>query len=198
MNKIKKVPIDCADRFVLANKLWGYDFYNTDVYAQIAYDESGFSVRFTIGESNPFFEKKHHFEEVCHDSCVEFFVNFTPKQSDKYINFEVNAAGIMYAAYGSNRYDGVLLDLEEIEGLDIKPEIQEEYWTVSYKIGFDLIRKYYPQFDIEHFDYILGNLYKCGDKTAYRHYLSYFKVGTEKPDFHRPEYFGEFAIEMPE
>lgn len=196
MNKIKKVSINTADRFVLANKLWGYDCYNTDVYAQIAYDESGFNVRFIVEESNPLIEKTHHFEGVCEDSCVEFFVNFTPEWSDKYINFEVNAAGIMFAAYGSSRYDGVQLELEDIQGLDIKAEIKDGYWTVSYRISFDLIRKYYPRFDIEHCDYILGNLYKCGDKTAYRHYLSYFKVETEKPDFHRPEYFDKFMVEI--
>lgn len=194
MSKIKKVSLKDADRFVLNKKLWGFDAYDAEVYAQIAYDEQGFKIKFTIGESNPFIEKKHHFEEVCEDSCVEFFVNFTPEQSDKYINFEVNAAGVMYAAIGTDRYNNAFLQLEEIEGLNIHTEIKEEYWMVSYEISYELIKKYYPYFDIKQCDYILGNLYKCGSKTAYRHYLSYFEVGTEKPDFHRPEYFGKLIV----
>ena len=37
-----------------------------------------------------------------------------------------------------------------------------------------------------------GNLYKCADKAKTPHYLSAFEIETEKPDFHRPEYFREF------
>ena len=36
-----------------------------------------------------------------------------------------------------------------------------------------------------------GNIYKCGDRTAHPHYLSWAPIGTPSPDFHRPEYFGE-------
>jgi hypothetical protein len=35
-----------------------------------------------------------------------------------------------------------------------------------------------------------ANFYKCGDKLTVPHYLSWNPVGAEKPDFHRPEYFG--------
>ena len=34
-----------------------------------------------------------------------------------------------------------------------------------------------------------GNLYKCADKAKTPHYLSAFPINTEKPDFHRPEFF---------
>ena len=195
MSKIKKVSVENADKFVLENKLWGYDAYDAEVYAQIAYDDEGFIVKFTIGESNPRREMQHHFEFVHTDSCVEFFVNFTPEQSNKYINFEVNAAGVMNVAFRSSRQESVRLELEEVEGFHITPEIKEDHWTVTYKIGFDFIKKYYPQFDINHCEYLLGNLYKCGDETEMVHYLSYFKVGTEKPDYHRPEYFGKIVVE---
>ena len=44
-------------------------------------------------------------------------------------------------------------------------------------------------------DVLKANFYKCGDKLSVPHYLSWNPVTTEKPDFHRPEYFGllEFA-----
>ena len=142
-----------------------------------------------------FREKKQHLEFVHEDSCVEFFVNFLPDESDKYINFEVNAAGAMNAAFRSNKNDGVPLELEEIEGFCITPEIKEDCWCVTYKVGFDFIKKYYPEFDINSCDYIKGNFYKCGDKTEIEHYISYFRVGTEQPDFHRPEFFGKISIE---
>lgn len=78
MNKIKQVPIEQADKFALKQKLWGFDAYDKEVYAQIAYDNMGFIVKFTIFEVNPLCLKKHHFEQVCEDSCVEFFANFSP------------------------------------------------------------------------------------------------------------------------
>ena len=39
-----------------------------------------------------------------------------------------------------------------------------------------------------------ANFYKCGDKTAHPHYLSWSPIHTEKPDFHRPEFFGELIL----
>lgn len=193
--KIKKGDIDYADKFALKNKLWGSDAYMSSVYVQVAYNAEGFIVRFTVGESDPLRNKKHHFEFVHEDSCVEFFVNFLPEKSDKYINFEVNAAGAMNAAFRSNRNDGVPLLLEEIEGFYITPKIENDFWSVTYKIGYDFIQKYYPAFDISSCDYIKGNFYKCGDKTEMEHYISYFKIGTEHPDFHRPEFFCRIYLE---
>lgn len=194
MAEIKKCGIENADVFKLENKLWGSDAYRNPVYAQIAYDDSGFIVRFTVGEANPLREKKQHLEYVHEDSCVEFFANFLPEKSNKYINFEVNAAGAMNVAFRSHRHDATPLKIEEIEGFHITPEIKEDLWTVTYKIGFDFLKKYYPEFDISSCDYIMGNLYKCGDKTEMEHYLSYFKVETERPDYHRPEFFGKIYL----
>lgn len=195
MSKIKKTKIENADKFPINNIQWGYTGYNNEVYAQISYDDKGFNVKFTVCERNPLRNKTKHFEHVHLDSCVEFFVNFTPEKSDKYINFETNANGVMNTAFRRSRFDSVNLELKEIEEFDITPEIHEDYWTVSYKIGFDFIKKYYPEFDIKNCKYIKGNLYKCGEETAIEHYISYFPVGCDTPDFHRPEYFGKIEVE---
>lgn len=195
MTEIKKTAVDTADKIFINNKLWGYTDYNNEVYAQISYDNEGFWVKFTVFESNPKRTKKEHFEHVHLDSCVEFFCNFDPGNSDKYINFETNANGVMNASFRRNRADSQKLLKEEIEAFGIKTEIYDDKWTVSYKIGFSFIKKYYPQFDIEKCKFIKCNLYKCGDETQIMHYLSYFDVKCEKPDFHRPEYFGKIEIE---
>ena len=41
---------------------------------------------------------------------------------------------------------------------------------------------------------VRGNFYKCGDKTAHPHFVSWNPVGTPSPDFHRPEFFGELLL----
>ncbi len=38
---------------------------------------------------------------------------------------------------------------------------------------------------------IPANFYKCGDKLRTPHFLSWNKIEIEKPDFHRPDFFGE-------
>ena len=195
MSKIRKTPLDHADKFVLGNVLWGYDKYTAEVYAQLAYDDTGFLVKFTVAEANPLRTKTKHFEYVHEDSCVEFFVNFMPEKSNRYINFETNANGVMNASFRADRYDTEPLKIDEIQNFNITPEIRTDDWTITYKVGFDFIQKYYPGFDIKDCKYVIGNLYKCGDKTETEHYKSYYPVGCEKPDYHRPEYFGKFEVE---
>ena len=41
---------------------------------------------------------------------------------------------------------------------------------------------------------VRANFYKCGDKTAHPHFLSWNPVVSSKPDFHRPECFGELIL----
>lgn len=191
---IKNESIEKSEKIAIDNALWGYTKYTPRVYANIVYDESGFEIKFTAVEKNPTRTKTNHFEFVHEDSCVEFFVNFDPKNSDKYINFETNANGAMNVAFRSDRYNEQRLELSEIESFNITPNVEEEFWTISYKIGFDFIKKYYHKFNIEECEYIMGNLYKCGDKTPEEHYMSHFEVKCDTPDFHRPEYFGKMWV----
>ena len=46
-------------------------------------------------------------------------------------------------------------------------------------------------------DTVSANFYKCGDKTAHIHFVSWSPIGCEKPDFHRPEYFGTLEFAKP-
>ena len=193
--KIKKVQVDDAETLKIDTVLWDSGDGAPDTYAQIAYDDEGFEIKYRIEESNPLAEQTVHCQPVHTDSCVEFFVNFLPDETDWYINFEVNANGIMNPSYRLDRYQAEHLTLEEIEGLDIKTDINEDYWTVSFKMSYEFIRHYYKGFDINKCNYIIGNLQKCGEKTNVKHFLSYFPIECEKPDFHRPEYFGTFTVE---
>ncbi len=38
------------------------------------------------------------------------------------------------------------------------------------------------------------NLYKCGDNLSHPHFLSWRPIQTDKPDFHRPEYFERVTL----
>jgi len=41
----------------------------------------------------------------------------------------------------------------------------------------------------------IGNFYKCGDETEFKHYGMWNLIDNPKPDFHLPEYFGKIIFE---
>ena len=89
-------------------------------------------------------------------------------------------------------------EMEEILrfGHDVIPDSAGDFeglqsWRVGVVIPFDLIG-----IDSENLPHcIRANFYKCGDKTAHPHYLSWSPIDTPKPDFHRPEFFGELLFD---
>lgn len=135
---------------------------------------------------------------VNEDSCVEFFTK--EADSDYYYNFEFNCSGTCKAArhYKDRQH---ALDLTEEEMIRIKrlaslktkgiENTNNQYkWELLVEIPFSLFgleKNKLPEM-------ILGNIYKCGDKTKEPHYVTWAPVITEKPDFHRPEYFGEIYL----
>ena len=140
-----------------------------------------------------------HNQPVCEDSCVELF--FSPYISDsetRYINIEVNPIGTVFASIGTGRYDRSLLTNEQIGSLDIKTKINRGtaliHWTVQYMIPFSLLAEVYKLEPIKECKEIICNMYKCGDKLPKPHWGSRKPVNTDKPDFHRPEYFTKFLL----
>lgn len=190
---IRKTDLESAETFKVDTRLWDSPA-GPDVSVQLVYDDAAFRIKFTVAEINPLAEKTEHYQFVHEDGCVEFFVNFAPEETARYINFETNANGIMNPSFRADRYDSQPLTLEEIESLNIKAEVFDTYWTLTYDMPFDFIKHYYKTFDIGKCEYIIGNLQKCAHNVLPRIRLSYFPIGCEKPDFHRPEYFGRFDV----
>ena len=132
------------------------------------------------------------------DSCVEVFLQ-DPK-GKTYYNFEINALGKVLACRGEDRHNRVARPAEEMKqilrfGQSVIPgptgDLQGlQTWRVGVVIPFRLIGV-----DPENLPHSLrANFYKCGDKTAHPHYVSWCPIDTEKPDFHRPEFFGELVL----
>ena len=131
------------------------------------------------------------------DSCVEVFIQ-DPVKAD-YYNFEINALGKVLACRGEDRFNRVARPAEEMEQIlrfgqmENNGPLEEgglRSWRVGVVIPFRLIGldpDKLPQS-------IRANFYKCGDKTAHPHYLSWSPIDTPKPDFHRPEFFGELLL----
>lgn len=169
--------------------------YCPKVVFNATYSEKGFHAHFVTYEKNPRITKTKHLELVNEDSCVEWFMNFDPVHTDRYFNFEVNAGGIANIAFRKDRYDKTPLSVEDIEMLDIKTEIFDDYWTVDFTVPFELLKKYIPEYEFKKGLEHPANVYKCGDFTEIPHYGCWSMVSREKPDFHIPSYFGKMTIE---
>jgi hypothetical protein len=76
---------------------------------------------------------------------------------------------------------------------DIRADRTEDGWEVYYQIPVAFLQVFYP--DDSFSGSLRANVYKCGDKTDHKHYLSWNPVNSEKPDFHRPEDFGRMIFE---
>lgn len=130
------------------------------------------------------------------DSCCELFLQLPG--DDAYFNFEINAAGMILAARGTGRGDRVQLPAEEVARIVRVASVEGAQdheggiwdWRVLVMIPFDLLGLDSDALP----EKLRGNIYKCGDRTAHPHYLSWAPIGTPSPDFHRPEYFGEFLF----
>ena len=117
------------------------------------------------------------------DSCVELFLQ-SPANPSEYFNFETTSRGFILAAHGPDRENRTLLDSAQLTKIERAKQLASVIgdfisWSVSLRI---------PASTFEGVQ-LRGNLYKCADKAKTPHYLSAFPIETEKPDFHRPEFF---------
>lgn len=130
------------------------------------------------------------------DSCVEVFIQ--DPDGAPYYNFEINALGKVLACKGPERHNRIPRPAEEMEQILRFTQMEGgplehegiHTWRVGVVIPFRLLG-----IDPERLPRsIRANFYKCGDKTAHPHFLSWSPVETPKPDFHRPEFFGELIL----
>lgn len=135
---------------------------------------------------------------VSQDSCVEFFVS--PTCDNHYWNFELNCIGAINASHRSVRNNPTRLTAEELSRVlrycscGSRPfnEVTGLFsWNVLIAVPLDLIGVKYEGTAIE----MRGNFYKCASATSQPHYLSWNPIDTEKPDFHRTDFFGKIVLE---
>lgn len=187
-----------AAKFAVCENNWAREYpYAPDCNGAIAYSRShlavifhvrGLDLRATVMKDNG-----HSWE----DSCCEFFV--TDPYDGTYYNFEMTAIGSILSSKRTSRMNSMQREDSEIARIIRFSTLEHKAWnerdrifawSVAMLIPFDLIGIDRDNIPVS----VMGNFYKCGDKTAHPHFLSWNPVGTPKPDFHRPEYFGEFIL----
>jgi len=157
---------------------------------QLMWDEENLYIHQYANEKNIRSTYTTHLSHVCDDSCMEFFIS--PKTDDKrYFNFEVNPYGAMMLGFGRGREDRIkLLVKNPTEYFNIKTNVNADNWEVFYTIPLSFFEIFFPGFFFERGMNMNVNFYKCGDKTEQPHYITWNKVTSSKPDYHRPSDFG--------
>lgn len=149
------------------------------------------SVRAVYGEDNG---------QVWTDSCMECFIRNT--DSDTYYNIECNCVGTLLIG----------LRGEDVVRCHMAPETmalvkrwaslgREPFGNRAEHTAWELVLVIpssvfagYP-LRLEQGGKLRANFYKCGDDLPVPHYVSWNPIVAEKPNFHRPDCFGELVLE---
>ncbi|HUI32059.1 MAG: carbohydrate-binding family 9-like protein [Dysgonamonadaceae bacterium] len=139
------------------------------------------------------------FGSVWEDSCVEFFVQRKGEKS--YRNFEFNVLGVLLAAKHEDRETAEKLSEKLMSSIQrfttIKHHYQAEFQLSDWTLYAEIPKEAFGFLSDEKLSgqTIGANFYKCGDETSEPHFISWNPIGTIKPDFHVPQYFGELTFE---
>lgn len=177
---------------------WPVDFpHRPLVCAYLGYDAAALYLHYVVAGEDLRTLSPGDGNYVHEDSCVEFFMQ--REAGPAYINFEFNAAAVCYAAHHASPKESVLLSPEEFASIERWATYQgqhgleltdKHYWELTVAIPWQTMGYadgYLP-------DRLRANLYKCGDKTAHPHFLSWAPIEEPQPAFHRPQFFGELIL----
>lgn len=132
-------------------------------------------------------------DQVCDDSCLEFFLAPVPGES-RYFNFEFNPLGAMNLGFGGPRPNRVRqVPKKAAEWFQAQPFTTPAGWGITFRVPLAFLRLYYPGLSFN--GEIGANFYKCGDQTPVPHYLAWSPLSCDTPDYHRPQDFGRLLFE---
>jgi hypothetical protein len=179
--------IDCVN--------WAGYPYKPDVKFRIAHNETNILLNYQIEEIDIKAVCNEDGGKVWEDSCVEFFITF-PNQ-DFYTNIECNCIGkiVAEARTGKQHCLPVPFNLASlIERWSSAGSHPVENLSGKWEVSMIIPIAFFRFNGITSFNGIhaKGNFYKCGDNLKVPHFLSWNPIKSEHPDFHLPQFFGDF------
>ncbi len=188
-----------GDMHSISTLSWEDFTYKPGVKFRIAYDEKAFYLKYYVQEKYIRAVNTESNGRVWEDSCVEFFVS--PSDDGIYYNFEFNCIGTRLLGWGKSRdrnwVDPAIIEkIKTFSTLGTEPFEEKKgdfSWELTAMIPFEV----FTQHRVSGLEgkTIKANFYKCGDKLSEPHYVSWNKIETPRPDFHRPEFFGELLFQ---
>lgn len=191
MDKEKRNNIDTLN--------WKEYNYKPDVKFSVAYSDNEIFLKYYVTENYFKAEYTESNQNVYEDSCVEFFIS--PEKDGLYYNFEFNGIGTCLLGSGHGRNDtkradpAIISKIRRLSSMGNKPTKErkgELSWTLTAAIPFEVFFHHKVK-DLKG-KTLRANFYKCGDMLSVPHFVTWNPVGTENPDYHRPEFFGELKF----
>ncbi len=183
-----------GSEFQISNYPWNQNDYMPKTTVTISYDKTGFFLHFVSWEKEILAKRTEHNSDIYRDSCMEFFVQFDPVNDLHYINFEINPNGAVYNSISLCREESVLIDSGEFSQFQVKTQIFDDRWEITYHIPISYIQKHIPSYQHHAGAVLRANFYKCGDDTKYPHFGCFSNITLPEPDFHCPQFFTEFEL----
>jgi hypothetical protein len=141
---------------------------------------------------------------VYRDGAVEFFFSPDPARPLLYFNLETNCGGTPLMHYNLvPRKESKQLSVDDIKKVEIAsslpviidPEMKEPVtWTLEYKIPMEMLEKYAPLTRPAKGVEWRANFYKIAENSSNPHYITWALVENQKPDFHKPQFFGKLIF----
>lgn len=204
---------DWADAFWRGTKILEVaNFYpessdhHPEVRCRLGYDAAGIYGRFIVVDRYVRSVATRFQDQVCHDSCVEFFVE--PAGGRGYVNFEINCGGTLLAYHITDhrRRPGgfeAFAPLTVEQGARVKlyptlpqvndPEIAEPtVWQMGFFIPFAVLQEATGCPAPQSGTVWRANFFKCGDRTSHPHWASWSPL--HPLNFHQPEFFGDIRF----
>jgi hypothetical protein len=120
-----------------------------------------------------------------------------PEGNGIYYNLEFNGIGTCLMGTGTARENsvranpGIISKIRRLSSVGEKPvteRVGKYEWTIVIAIPFEIF--FHHKIKELKGKTFRANFYKCGDMLSVPHYVTWNPVGTEKPDYHQPAYFG--------
>ena len=186
------------DRTKIKTVNWKEFSYVPKVEFAACWSETGLFINYWVDEDVTAALTLKDNGPVYKDSCVEFFVS--PGGNDYYYNFEFNCIGSLLLAYGNSRHNRKPAREEILKGVARFSSLEKKTFTETHLEPWDLLVIIPPTafFMNSGFRFremtMKANFYKCGDGLSKPHYLSWKPINSDKPDFHRPEFFSDITL----
>lgn len=194
-----KEEIGCCEPFGIEHYLWD-SRQKPKTCGRAGYIAGkGIFVQMCCEESEPRRVFRKNRDMVWMDSAVEAFFAFPEdgealSNESMYINFEMNANGALYAAYGKGRQNRIILPERYEREADCRAVIEPGRWTAEMLIPEGFLSS------VCDLDGLLGgkvfycNFYKISETEEIRHFGCFHPIESDVPNFHLPVYFAETVI----
>ena len=193
-----------ADRLSVGEYPWYESGQTQSTDVALLYDDESLYALFVCEDRHIHAVETRPNGNVYLDSCVELFAMPDPGRDGGYFNLEANCCGTMHLGFGPGREGRRLADPAVFNRICVATSIptptkeespSDDGWWLAAAVPFAAIAELagFPATPASGSTW-RANFYRCGGKTDTQ-YACWNPIQWEKPDYHRPEFFGTLTFE---